>query len=88
MINNIAAKVLKSPRIIERKPKTKNNTTKISTVPIRVVLCFESDKELVSTIHKYEPQLKNTCSFSRDEKLSRRYQKSSFKKQQQPFPVC
>ena len=34
---------------------------------VRVVSCFESDKELVSTIHKYEPQLKNTCSFSRDE---------------------
>lgn len=64
MVENIAAKVLRTPRVIERKSTTKEDITPLSAVPIRVVSSFGSDEDLVSLVHKYEPHLRRTRSFS------------------------
>ena len=65
MIDNIAAKALRTERILERKVKPiKEPLTSVPPSPMLVVSSYGSDDSLMSVVRKYEPHLQRTRSFS------------------------
>ena len=63
MIDNIAGKILRTERVLERKLPKENLKSETPT-PLLVVPSFGSDESLVSVVRKYEPHLQRTRSFS------------------------
>ena len=62
MVENISKKVLNSERSLERKEPIEESTA--DPLPIRIVSTFGSDTDIVTTVKKYEEDLKKTRSFS------------------------
>ena len=69
MVENIAAKVLRSERVLERK-QPKEEQKSLSAIPMRVISSYGSDENLVSVVQKYEPHLTRTRSFSESDCFS------------------
>ena len=61
MVENISKKVLNSERSLERRQPLEEPQDEI--LPIRVISTFGSDTDIVSTVKKYEDDLKRTRSF-------------------------
>ena len=62
MVENISRKVLNMERNLERRPPSEE--TPDDPLPIRVVSTYGSDTDIVTTVKKYEEDLKKTKSFS------------------------
>ena len=87
MINNIAEKVLKMERSLERKTLNSGNDIATGTPnDIRVVSVYDSDDDMVKSVKQFEPILCRTRSFSLSETYSAPSPSAPISRAQSPAP--